>query len=201
MNFTPDDWNTPMASGGMPWDGQFYIEMARNLEHACFDYIMIEDTLMVSEVYGGSMDAYLKHARLDGAEARPRAAASDHGALDEQARRGGDDVHEFLPAVHARPPVDDARPHRRRPLRLEHRHLRRGRLREELRHGQALRARPALRHEYLELMCKLWDSWEPDAVIRDRETGTYADPTKVHTIDFEGKFYKSRGPLNTVPCG
>lgn len=62
MNFTPDDWNTPLASGGMPWDGQFYIEMARNLERACFDYMMIEDTLMVSEAYGGSMDAYLKHA-------------------------------------------------------------------------------------------------------------------------------------------
>jgi long-chain alkane monooxygenase len=62
MNFTPDDWNTPLASGGMPWDGQFYIEMAQNLERACFDYIMIEDTLMVSEAYGGSMDAYLKHA-------------------------------------------------------------------------------------------------------------------------------------------
>jgi long-chain alkane monooxygenase len=53
--------------------------------------------------------------------------------------------------------------------------------------------------EYLDLVCQLWDSWEPDAVIRDRETGTYADPPKVHTIDLEAKFYKSRGPLNTVP--
>jgi FMN-dependent oxidoreductase (nitrilotriacetate monooxygenase family) len=53
--------------------------------------------------------------------------------------------------------------------------------------------------EYLDLVNKLWDSWEPDAVIRDRETGTYADPGKVRTIDFAGKFYKSRGPLNTVP--
>jgi FMN-dependent oxidoreductase (nitrilotriacetate monooxygenase family) len=53
--------------------------------------------------------------------------------------------------------------------------------------------------EYLDLVNQLWDSWEPDAVVRDRETGTYADPGKVHTIDFAGKFYKSRGPLNTVP--
>jgi alkanesulfonate monooxygenase SsuD/methylene tetrahydromethanopterin reductase-like flavin-dependent oxidoreductase (luciferase family) len=46
---------------------------------------------------------------------------------------------------------------------------------------------------------QLWDSWEPDAVVMDRETHTYADYTKVHTVDFEGKYFKSRGPLNTVP--
>jgi FMN-dependent oxidoreductase (nitrilotriacetate monooxygenase family) len=52
--------------------------------------------------------------------------------------------------------------------------------------------------EYLDLVCQLWDSWEPDAVVRDRQAGVYADYTKVHTIDFEGRFYRSRGPLNTI---
>jgi alkanesulfonate monooxygenase SsuD/methylene tetrahydromethanopterin reductase-like flavin-dependent oxidoreductase (luciferase family) len=46
---------------------------------------------------------------------------------------------------------------------------------------------------------KLWESWEPDAIERDYMTGTYANYKKVHTIDFEGKYYKSRGPLNTAP--
>ena len=32
------------------------------MERACFDYIMIEDTLMVSEAYGGNSEVYLKHA-------------------------------------------------------------------------------------------------------------------------------------------
>jgi FMN-dependent oxidoreductase (nitrilotriacetate monooxygenase family) len=54
--------------------------------------------------------------------------------------------------------------------------------------------------EYLDLVSQLWDSWEPDAVVLDRTTGTYADHTKVHTIDFEGRFFKCRGPLNTVRC-
>jgi alkanesulfonate monooxygenase SsuD/methylene tetrahydromethanopterin reductase-like flavin-dependent oxidoreductase (luciferase family) len=53
--------------------------------------------------------------------------------------------------------------------------------------------------EYLELVSKLWESWEPDAIERDYMTGTYANYKKVHTIDFEGKYYKSRGPLNTAP--
>ncbi|HEY1973262.1 MAG TPA: NtaA/DmoA family FMN-dependent monooxygenase, partial [Pseudonocardia sp.] len=52
--------------------------------------------------------------------------------------------------------------------------------------------------EYVDLVRQLWDSWEPDAVLRDRATGRYADHEKVHTVDFVGKYYKSRGPLNTV---
>ncbi len=52
--------------------------------------------------------------------------------------------------------------------------------------------------EYMDLCYKLWNSWEPDAVIRDRATSTYADYKKVHTLNFEGKFFKCRGPLNTV---
>ncbi len=50
--------------------------------------------------------------------------------------------------------------------------------------------------EYLELCYRLWDSWEPDAVVADRATGVYADPAKVHRTDFVGKYYSSEGPLH-----
>ena len=52
--------------------------------------------------------------------------------------------------------------------------------------------------EYVDLVCKLFDSWDADAVVMDRATGTYADFRKVRPIHFEGKYYKCRGPLNTV---
>jgi FMN-dependent oxidoreductase (nitrilotriacetate monooxygenase family) len=52
--------------------------------------------------------------------------------------------------------------------------------------------------EYVDLVCQLFDSWDPDAVVMDRETGVYADHRKVRPIDFEGKYFKCRGPLNTV---
>jgi FMN-dependent oxidoreductase (nitrilotriacetate monooxygenase family) len=58
--------------------------------------------------------------------------------------------------------------------------------------------RYSMAHEYLELVCRLWDSWDPDAVVLDRETGTYADASKVREINFEGEYFKCRGPLNTV---
>jgi FMN-dependent oxidoreductase (nitrilotriacetate monooxygenase family) len=59
-------------------------------------------------------------------------------------------------------------------------------------------ARYAMADEYVDLVCKLFDSWDPDAVVMDTETGTYADHTKVHAINFEGQFFRCRGPLNTV---
>jgi hypothetical protein len=53
-------------------------------------------------------------------------------------------------------------------------------------------------HEYMDVVLQLWDSWEPGVVIRDRETGTYGDFTKVKPINFEGQYFKVRGPLNTM---
>jgi FMN-dependent oxidoreductase (nitrilotriacetate monooxygenase family) len=53
--------------------------------------------------------------------------------------------------------------------------------------------------EYMELCYKLWDSWEPDAIIADKESGIYADPDKVHEVVHEGKYYKSRGRHFVAP--
>lgn len=50
--------------------------------------------------------------------------------------------------------------------------------------------------DYVELVCGLWDSWSPDAVIADTVTGRYVDPARVRVLDHEGPFYQSRGPLN-----
>jgi len=53
-------------------------------------------------------------------------------------------------------------------------------------------------HEFLEVAYKLWDSWERDALVQDKESGLFADPDKIHTVDHDGTYYKTRGPL-TVP--
>ncbi|WP_134323998.1 NtaA/DmoA family FMN-dependent monooxygenase [Cumulibacter soli] len=51
-------------------------------------------------------------------------------------------------------------------------------------------------HEYIELARALWDSYEDDAFPRDRETGQFMDPSKQHTLNWEGEYFKVRGPLN-----
>jgi alkanesulfonate monooxygenase SsuD/methylene tetrahydromethanopterin reductase-like flavin-dependent oxidoreductase (luciferase family) len=56
--------------------------------------------------------------------------------------------------------------------------------------------RYAMADEYVELVKALWNGWEADAVSLDFENGVFADHTKVHTTNFEGKYYRSKGPLN-----
>jgi len=50
--------------------------------------------------------------------------------------------------------------------------------------------------EFVEVACKLWDSWEDDALVIDRQQPLFADPAKVHTIDHHGKWFNVQGPLN-----
>ncbi|MGY4721221.1 LLM class flavin-dependent oxidoreductase [Naumannella huperziae] len=51
--------------------------------------------------------------------------------------------------------------------------------------------------EVVEVVRALWDSWEDDAVIRDRPTGRFVDRDKLHYVDFTGEFFTVRGPLIT----
>jgi FMN-dependent oxidoreductase (nitrilotriacetate monooxygenase family) len=59
--------------------------------------------------------------------------------------------------------------------------------------------RYAMADEWMQVVSALWESWEPDAIVLDYDEPRYADYTKVHPINFEGKYFKCRGPLNTIP--
>lgn len=50
--------------------------------------------------------------------------------------------------------------------------------------------------EYVEVVKGLWDSWEDDAFVRNKETGQFFDKTKLHTLNHEGKYFSVKGPLN-----
>lgn len=49
----------------------------------------------------------------------------------------------------------------------------------------------------VEVVRRLWDSWEDDAEIRDVATGRFVDRDKLHYIDFEGRWFSVRGPSIT----
>jgi alkanesulfonate monooxygenase SsuD/methylene tetrahydromethanopterin reductase-like flavin-dependent oxidoreductase (luciferase family) len=51
--------------------------------------------------------------------------------------------------------------------------------------------------EAVEVVRRLWDSWEDDAVIRDVSTGRYIDRNKLHYIDFHGEHFSVKGPSIT----
>jgi FMN-dependent oxidoreductase (nitrilotriacetate monooxygenase family) len=199
LNFVADEWNGNWGDGGRDFTGDFYVDMARNLERAKFDYILIEDKLMVSTAYGGTMEHDLKHGINPKHDPVPlavlmAAATKNIGVVPTMSTSF------YPPFLLARlcSTVD---------------HIARGRFgwnvvtSAEDRSAQNFGMdklyehdeRYAMATEYLEVVSKLWESWEPDAIERDYETGTYANYKKVNTIDFEGKYYKSRGPLNTAP--
>jgi FMN-dependent oxidoreductase (nitrilotriacetate monooxygenase family) len=52
--------------------------------------------------------------------------------------------------------------------------------------------------EFMEVVHGHWDSWDDGAIIIDKKSGRFADPTKVKRLDHKGRFFKSRGPF-TVP--
>jgi FMN-dependent oxidoreductase (nitrilotriacetate monooxygenase family) len=50
--------------------------------------------------------------------------------------------------------------------------------------------------EYLDVVQGLWDSWEDDAHVGDKQTGQFVDPDKLHRLDHQGEHFQVRGPLN-----
>ncbi|WP_246890280.1 LLM class flavin-dependent oxidoreductase [Streptomyces scabiei] len=56
--------------------------------------------------------------------------------------------------------------------------------------------------DHVEVVRRLWDSWEDDAEIRDVATGRFIDRGKLHYIDFEGRHFSVKGPsITPAPTG
>jgi len=53
--------------------------------------------------------------------------------------------------------------------------------------------------EFADVVTGLWDSWDADAFVRDRDSGINFDPAKQHVLNHKGKHFQVKGPLN-VPC-
>lgn len=50
--------------------------------------------------------------------------------------------------------------------------------------------------EHLQVVQGLWDSWEDDALVRDKASGQFFDKSKLHRLDHKGEFFSVEGPLN-----
>lgn len=51
--------------------------------------------------------------------------------------------------------------------------------------------------EFVEVVKGLWDSYEPHALARNKETGEYITPGTLHTLNHQGQYYSVKGPLNS----
>ncbi|WP_159803279.1 LLM class flavin-dependent oxidoreductase [Arthrobacter zhaoguopingii] len=59
--------------------------------------------------------------------------------------------------------------------------------------------RYARAEEFVEVVCALWESWHPDAFVRDRETGRYYRPEARRPVSFHGRHVSAFGELNVEP--
>lgn len=53
--------------------------------------------------------------------------------------------------------------------------------------------------EFASVVRGLWDSWEPDAFLRDKESALFFDPSKLHVLNHKGEYFSVQGPLNVPP--
>jgi FMN-dependent oxidoreductase (nitrilotriacetate monooxygenase family) len=204
-------WFLGLGFGVYGWNGQWsgnvrkdvaqpglFVDMATSLERAGFDYMMLEDSSVLPDIYKGSFEHTLRVAtvRQDPMPLVPLLgqATSRLGII---ATASTSFYHPFMAArlFYTLDSLTDGRvgvnlvtssPHAAAQNYGYEKHFE-----HDLRYEMA--------DEWMDCVRELWDSWAPDALVLDEETGVFADHTKVHRIDFEGKFHRSRGPLNSVP--
>jgi FMN-dependent oxidoreductase (nitrilotriacetate monooxygenase family) len=178
-----------------------FVDLARSLDRACFDYLLLEDSIYVGQNWQNSREIFLKNgmsvprqepsviASLMLAATRhlgivptlstfayhPYLTARIVGTLDQISggRAGWNMVTGSSDYSGQNFGLDRLPDH-------------------DLRYTMAA--------EYIDIVTRLWDSWDPGAIVADHQSGVLIDHTKVHTIDFKGEFYASRGPLNSGPC-
>jgi FMN-dependent oxidoreductase (nitrilotriacetate monooxygenase family) len=196
-------WAEPFTGAiGRDWMvPDMFCDMARALERACFDYILIEDSSYVGESYGGSREIYLKHGL-----SVPRQDPAITATLMAAATSRIGIVPTFATFTH--PPYLLAR------MIASLDQISSGRIGWNMVTGSSDVAarnygldklpehdlRYDMADEYMQVVNGLWDSWEPGAIIADAASGVLVDHTKVHAVDFIGKWYRSHGPLNSGPC-
>jgi len=199
--FGASGWNSPARGHGYQlWQPEIWQDFARSLERGSFDFLLMEDSSVVPDIYGGSPEYYLNRAmmapKLDPVPLVPyMAMATKHLGLVPTLTTGF-----YHPWLLAR-------------LMTTLDHLTQGRIgwnivtattklawanygMEQPLHDK----RYDLADEFVEVAKQLWDSFPASAAVLDRETDIAFTAENVKPINFEGEHFSSRGPLN-APAG
>lgn len=198
---SPGLWRHPEDRSHTYKDSEYWIHLAKTLEKGRFDAIFIADVLGTYDVYNGSRDAAVK----SGAQSPVNDPFLIVPLMSAVTKHLGFGVTASVTHEH---PYTFAR----KISTLDH--LTKGRvgwnivtsylksaavnmgLEDQINHDE----RYNIAEEYLHVCYKLWEeSWEDDAVQHDKANGVYTDPSKVHDIHHEGKYYKVPGAHLSEP--
>jgi FMN-dependent oxidoreductase (nitrilotriacetate monooxygenase family) len=189
---SPGLWTHPRDRSDTYKDLDYWTGLARTLERGKFDALFLADVLGVYDVYGGSVDAALRHA-IQVPVNDPLLLVPAMAQVTEHLGFG------VTCTLSYEPPYTFAR----RMSTLDH--LTRGRIGwnivtgylDSAAKGSGLKGQSGhdrrydIADEYMEVVYKLWEgSWEDDAVVRDRSRGIFAQPDKVHRIVHQSETYR-----------
>lgn len=195
MGACPGLWSHPDdgTSGYASLD--YWVALARLLEKGLFDSLFIADIFGVYDVYGGNADAAFRYA-VEAPVNDPMLLVSAMAAATRDLGFG------VTGTISYEAPYAFAR----RVSTLDH--LSRGRFAWNIVTGYLASAARAfglddqLSHderydradEFMAVVYKLWEGgWEDDAVLRDRRTGCFADPARIHKVHHDGRFFHMEG--------
>ena len=185
---TWNDWRHPDRDAGASTSLAFYQKQAATAERGKFDFLFVADSLSITEKSSphylnrfepltilSALAATTSRIGLVGtltvSYSEPFNVARQFSSLDHISggRAGWNVVTSWLGDTAANFSKTEHPPH-------------------------AVRYRIAA--EYLDVVQGLWDSWEDDAHVADKESGVFVDPDRLHRLDHQGEFFQVRGPLN-----
>lgn len=193
-HLSPGLWRYPNDQALRYKDIEYWQTIAQNAEKGLFDAVFIADVIGVYDIYGGNDFGALKTA-LQVPVNDPVQLAAVSAAATKHIGFG----------ITSGVPFEHPFPFARRLSTLDH--LTKGRVgwnivtgylpsanknmgESELPHDE----RYEVADEYMEVIYKLLEgSWEDDAVILDRKTGDFANPSKIHHIGHHGKYFNVPG--------
>ncbi|GAA3402452.1 LLM class flavin-dependent oxidoreductase [Paenibacillus hodogayensis] len=186
----PGSWRSPAAEPDRLLDPHYYYRLARTADRAGFDLLVVDappalarpeaegrepglllEPLTLLTALGSVTGRIGLAAEVETAVSEPFAAARILAVLDHlSAGRAA-----WQPVT-----TGQAEPHRPVQGRALH-------TEEELR---------ARKREFVDVVRQLWDSWDEDALLVDKEAGRFIDPQKVRPIGHTGAYFRVQGPLS-----
>jgi alkanesulfonate monooxygenase SsuD/methylene tetrahydromethanopterin reductase-like flavin-dependent oxidoreductase (luciferase family) len=199
----PAAWREPDARPAELLAARYWADQAAEAERGLLDFVTFEDSLSLPESAAGQvqgrLDAVLTAARI--------APLTHHIGLMPTAIVTHTEPFHLSKAIATLDYVSEGRAGVRVKVSAnpaEAAHLgRRSLPASNLADGADAAARQLISDlfaeaaDYVEVMRRLWDSWEDDAEIRDAATGRFVDRGKLHYIDFEGRWFSVKGPSIT----
>jgi FMN-dependent oxidoreductase (nitrilotriacetate monooxygenase family) len=177
---------------------EYYIKIAETLERGKFHFVFFADRLAVGDTYGQSLDASIRWGDQDATRLDPvpilgaMAARTSHLGLGATRSTSYDQPYNVAREFATLDHISGGRAAWNVVTSMNDSEARNFGVSQHLEHDK----RYDRADEFLDVVTALWDSWDKDALVLDKESGRYADPAKVRYLNHSGPWYQVRGPLN-----